>query len=114
MKSAKVKYVVCRMSYFELRTLPFIIDYFSVAQTSVLIGVNPCLTESYLKKQSQFAKEQNDVKSILIMVYGVFNGPRRRKNKANSKPISNAGSDAEWIPAFAGMTNMEILHDGKF
>jgi hypothetical protein len=27
------------------------------------------------------------------------------KNKANSKPISNAGSDAEWIPAFAGMTN---------
>ncbi len=26
----------------------------SVAQTTVLIGVNPCLTESYLKKQSQF------------------------------------------------------------
>ncbi len=35
------------------------------------------------------------------------------KNKANSKPISNAGSDAEWIPAFAGMTNMESLHIGK-
>ena len=37
-----------------------IIDYFSVAsvlsvaQTTVLIGVNPCLTESYLKKQSQY------------------------------------------------------------
>jgi len=30
---------------------------------------------------------------------------RRRKNKANSKPISMAGSDADWIPAFAGMTN---------
>ena len=28
----------------------------SVAKTTVLIGVNPCLTESYLKKQSQFAK----------------------------------------------------------
>jgi hypothetical protein len=26
----------------------------SVAQTTVLIGVNPCLTGGYLKKQSQF------------------------------------------------------------
>jgi len=32
------------------------------------------------------------------------------KNKANSKPITITGSDAEWIPAFAGMTNMESLH----
>ena len=29
-----------------------IIDYFSVAQTTVLIGVNLCLTESDLKKQA--------------------------------------------------------------
>jgi hypothetical protein len=31
-----------------------------------------------------------------------------------TKPISNASSDAEWIPAFAGMTNMEYLHGRKF
>jgi hypothetical protein len=43
--------------------------------------------KGYLKKQTQFPNEQKDVKSILIMVYGVFKGPRRRKNKANSKPI---------------------------
>jgi len=30
-----------------------------VAQTTVLIGVNPCLTGSYLKKQSQFAARLN-------------------------------------------------------
>ena len=40
-----------------------------------------------LKKQSQFLKGQNDVKSILTMVYGDFGVPRRLKNKANSKPI---------------------------
>jgi len=39
-----------------------------------------------LKKQSQFENGRNDVKSILTMVYGVFDGPRQRKNKANSKP----------------------------
>ena len=30
------------------------IYYFPVAQTTVLIGVNPCLTENDLKKQTQF------------------------------------------------------------
>jgi len=39
-----------------------------------------------LKKQSQFAKGQNDVKSILTKSYGDFDGPGRRKNKPNSKP----------------------------
>jgi len=42
----------------------------------------------YLKKQSQFQNGQNDVKSIITMVYGDFDGPGRRKNKPNSKPIS--------------------------
>ena len=36
-----------------------------------------------LKKQTQFPKGQNDVKSVSIMVYGDFDGPGRRKNKAN-------------------------------
>jgi len=36
-----------------------------------------------------------------------------RKNKANSKPIANAGLGADWIPSFAGMTNMESLHGEK-
>jgi hypothetical protein len=40
-----------------------------------------------LKKQTQFANGQNDVKSILIMSYGDLCGPGRRKNKPNSKPI---------------------------
>ena len=39
-----------------------------------------------LKKQSQFSNGQNDVKSILLMVYEDFEGPRQRKNKPNSKP----------------------------
>ena len=66
-----------------------------------------------LKKQSQFLTGQNDVKSVFTVIYGDCNGPRPRKNKAKTKPISKAGSDAEWIPAFAGMTNMESLHSGK-
>ena len=37
-----------------------------------------------------------------------------QKNKPNSKPIANAGLGADWIPAFAGMTNMESLHGGNF
>jgi hypothetical protein len=36
-----------------------------------------------LKKQSQFAAGRNDVKSILAMVYGDFNGWRQRKTKAS-------------------------------
>ena len=50
--------------------LLFTIDYFSVAsvlsvaQTTVLIGVNPCLIESDLKKQSQFAWGQNERKYL--------------------------------------------------
>jgi hypothetical protein len=34
----------------------------------------------------------------------------RQKNKPNS----NARSDAEWIPAIAGMTNIEYLHGKIF
>ena len=52
-------------------TLLFMIYYWlflfasvlSVAQTTVLIGVNPCLTGSDLKKQSQFIKGQNKHKA---------------------------------------------------
>ncbi|MGB2864435.1 MAG: hypothetical protein WBC05_13995, partial [Sedimentisphaerales bacterium] len=40
------------------------------------------MKKSDLKKQSQFPKGQNDVKSILIMGYGDFDGSRQRKNKA--------------------------------
>jgi len=49
--------------------------------------VNPqFFRRGYLKKQSQFSKGQNDIKTVLLMVYGDFDGPRRQKNKANSKP----------------------------
>jgi len=41
-----------------------------------------------LKKQSQFAKGQNDVKSILIMVYEDFDGLGLRKNKANQSQFA--------------------------
>ena len=36
-----------------------------------------------LKKQTQFSNRENDVKSMWTMVYGDFDGPRQRKNKAN-------------------------------
>jgi len=45
------------------------------------------LKECDLKKQSQFLKGQNDAMPVMTMVYGDFDGPRRQKNKANSKPI---------------------------
>jgi len=57
--------VIMRLCY-----LLFTIDYFSVAsvlsvaQTTVLIGVNPCLKESNLKKQSQYAWGQNERKYL--------------------------------------------------
>jgi len=35
-----------------------------------------------LKKQSQYSKGQNDVKSVFTMVYGDLGGPEQRKNKA--------------------------------
>ena len=45
--------------------------------------LNPKRVERvHLKKQSQNFKGQNDVKSILTMVYGDFDEPDRRKNKA--------------------------------
>jgi len=36
-----------------------------------------------LKKQSQFAGGLNYAKSVITMVYEGFDGPGRRKNKAN-------------------------------
>jgi len=43
-----------------------------------------------LKKQSQFAKGENIVKSILTMGYGDIGEWVQRKNKPNSKPIYRA------------------------
>jgi len=36
-----------------------------------------------LKKQSQFGNRKNGVMSTMTMVYGDYDGPGRRKNKAN-------------------------------
>jgi hypothetical protein len=44
--------------------------------------------ENDLKKQSQFSKEKIDLILAMVMGYGDFDGPARRKNKASSKPIS--------------------------
>jgi len=44
-------------------------------------------TEHDLKKQSQFAGGLNYVKLVITTAYEDFMGPRRRKNKPNSKPI---------------------------
>jgi hypothetical protein len=43
----------------------------------------------YLKKQSQFAGGQIDIKSFLKGIYGNMTAFRPRKNKANSKPIAD-------------------------
>jgi hypothetical protein len=57
---------------------------------------------------------KNGAKIYMKGDYEEFYALRQRKNKANSKPISNVGLDVAWIPAFAGMTKMESLLDGKF
>ena len=44
------------------------------------------IAKGNLKKQSQFSEGQNDVKSVIVMVYGDFGMLRLRENKANSKP----------------------------
>ena len=51
-------------------------------QISVLISVNPCLTESYLKKQSQFASISIGVSTYLKGYYGLFYDRWTTKNKA--------------------------------
>jgi hypothetical protein len=61
-----------------------------------------------LKKQSQFAEWQNDVKSIITMVYGDFDERRQRKNKANSKP-----NKANRRP-MAGNSKHEALNPKRF
>ena len=92
------------MENFVIYYLLITIDYFSVAQTTVLIGVNPCLTGSYLKKQSQFRVSyfvcgisyvvfwknkanlwygEIDASSYLKGRYGNNPACRARKNKAN-------------------------------
>jgi len=57
-----------------------------------------------LKKQSQFVNGQNDVKSILTMSYGDFDGPGRRENKANSKPIAGL-----WLEIRNGLNGSRIM-----
>jgi len=47
------------------------------------------MTEYDLKKQSQFSNDQNDFKSILTMVYGDYDGPGQRKNKANQSQFQS-------------------------
>ncbi len=64
---------------------------------------------SYLKKQTQFSGACMNVNLIITRDYEKmprFEGPR---NKANQNRIQDAGSDVEWIPASAGMTNRESL-----
>jgi len=47
------------------------------------------MRKSNLKKQSQFAKGQNDVKLALTMVYRDIGGLGRRKNKAKQSQFIN-------------------------
>jgi len=42
-----------------------------------------------LKKQSQFAKGQNDVRAVLIMAYDGFDGPGWQKNKAKQSQFQS-------------------------
>ncbi|HUT47669.1 MAG TPA: hypothetical protein VMX36_15410 [Sedimentisphaerales bacterium] len=56
-----------------------------------------------LKKQSQFAKRQNDVKSILTMVYGDFSRMGQRKNKANQSQFK-----ANFLLRRAGQTHLNF------
>ena len=75
----------------------------SVAQTTVLIGVNPCLTESYLKKQSQCQNGQNSIKSVIVRIYGDFSGFLRfwvAKNKANMPAFGRKSAVINYFMVF--------------
>ncbi|HCO92352.1 MAG TPA: hypothetical protein DIU00_00105 [Phycisphaerales bacterium] len=62
----------------------------------------------YLKKQSQFTPALMGVTLYMKGDYGVKPAAGAEENKAKQ-----SRSDTEWIPAFAGMTNMGSLHGGK-
>ena len=68
-----------RFTIFYLRLS---IDYFSMARKTLLISMNPCQTDSVLKKQSQFDGEQNDVRAYMKGYYGIITLVGARKNKA--------------------------------
>jgi len=46
------------------------------------------------------------------MAYEDFGGPMRQENKANQSQFQDCGWDVGWIPASAGMTDMEFARDG--
>jgi len=57
----------------------------------VLIGVNLCQTERYLKKQSQCQNRQIVINSVIVNTYGDFGYFERFlavKNKANQSQLS--------------------------
>ena len=56
----------------------------------------------YLKKQSQFIRAE-------YCVMRIAKGYSKKQSQFQAD-----GSNAAWIPAFAGMTNMESLHGGRF
>jgi len=61
-----------------------------VPKTTVLIGVNPCLEECNLKKQSQFAGGENGDNSLLIRSYDDLRAGGGKKTKpiqSQTKPI---------------------------
>jgi hypothetical protein len=50
------------------------------------------MIEHDLKKQSQFAKGQNAIKSVFTMVYGDFSVCGQRKNKAKQSQFEKAAT----------------------
>ena len=70
----------------EWKLLYFTFDFYLCSFVSLCL----CGYDLILKKQSQFSKEQIGAKSLLIMVYGILCGRRRRQNKPNSNPILGA------------------------
>jgi hypothetical protein len=61
----------------------FSVDYFSVAKEAVLIGVNPCLNEFELKKQSQFAQGKMNISLYMKKIMKNSALWKKLKNKAN-------------------------------
>ena len=70
------------------------------------------VAKSYLKKQTQCRNAQMNVTPIITKDYVKHAALGGRKNKANQSRFQGAGSDVEWIPASAGMTNGESLCGG--
>ena len=67
------------------------------------------IAKSNLKKQSQFVPARNDAKSIITMVYGDFDEPGQRKNKAKQSQFQRY--EEEYTPVEKAIGSLTPARD---